>query len=359
MYDAAARHIRGTSAVCNFPNDFSVACPDLTILAAGKRKGSGAGAQAAAAAAAAAAAVAAGSPDADSLAAAARAAKKAATKAFKRQKTTAAAAAVAAMAAAATGPVSILPRVGSADGPAAPSSGGSDGTGYGDAAAAGGAQPAGASPSRFMGAAARASPSHLSCGGVVAPRGPGALVFGAGGLAAALAVGVAGAVAGMVPAHDDHDDHHDQHGHHPHHHMPCSSSGGEEDVEGEDALFFGEGAEVGVGAVGVGGGGIHAAAAAAAATLFGAAAIGEDDDADDSDDAAANTRGACGAPGGPATAPLACLPGWAAPAGGGGVADAFHPASAGATLLGSSPGGDGGALWSSAFAGVVGAGAVF
>ena len=49
VYDAAARHIRGTSAVCNFPNDFSVPCPDLTVLAAGKRKGSGAGAQAAAA----------------------------------------------------------------------------------------------------------------------------------------------------------------------------------------------------------------------------------------------------------------------------------------------------------------------
>ena len=39
VYDAAARAVRGASAVCNFPDDFSVPCPDLTQLASGKRKG--------------------------------------------------------------------------------------------------------------------------------------------------------------------------------------------------------------------------------------------------------------------------------------------------------------------------------
>ena len=39
VYDAAARAVRGTSAVCNFPDEFSVPCPDLTQLASGKRKG--------------------------------------------------------------------------------------------------------------------------------------------------------------------------------------------------------------------------------------------------------------------------------------------------------------------------------
>jgi len=43
VYDAAARHIRGPGAVCNFPDDFSVRCPDLTMLASGKRKAPGSG----------------------------------------------------------------------------------------------------------------------------------------------------------------------------------------------------------------------------------------------------------------------------------------------------------------------------